>query len=213
MFASSYPTTFKFAQRLGVSVSACLLVLTASAGSAVAAPSAAPTAACSSGPTSTPFARFGDNADYTLVQGGSFESGVDGWSLTNSMIVAGNESYEVDGGSQSLAIQPDGLAVSPAICVSTADPTFRFFARRTSGSWGVLNVSLRWTDFSGVSHTTTVASLQSGSAWAPTPILQLAGALPLWRPGAALSVKLVFSPEQYGGAWEIDDVYIDPRMS
>ncbi|MGO9319723.1 MAG: hypothetical protein ACLQBY_02810 [Solirubrobacteraceae bacterium] len=190
-------------------MTAGLVVLGSSAASALAATPAA----CASSPVSTPFEQFGDNAEYSLVPGGSFESGAPGWSLTNSTVVSGNESYEVEGGTQSLAIQPNGVAVSPAVCVSTADPTFRFFARQTSGSWGVLNVILRWTDASGATHNTTVASLQTGASWTPTPILELASALPLWQPGSTLNVELVFQPERYGGAWAIDDVYIDPRMS
>jgi hypothetical protein len=222
MLTSSRTIRFGLTQRLGVAVSTCLVALAGSASAAVAfpgAPAPAPVAAapvpasCAVGPTSTPFAQFGDSADYSLVPGGSFESGAPGWSLTGSTTAAGNESYEVEGGTQSLAIQPGGVAVSPAICVTTADPTFRFFARRTSGSWGVLDVSLRWADSAGATHNTTVASLVSGSSWTPTPILKLAAALPLWQPGSVLSVKLVFSPEQWGGAWAIDDVYIDPRMS
>ncbi len=209
MLTSSRITPTGLIQRLGFAATTCLVVLAGSASAALA--STAPS--CASSPTSTPFAQFGDRAVYSLVPGGSFESGAPGWLLTNSMILGGNESYEVEGGTQSLAIQPNGVAVSPAICVTTADPSFRFFARRTSGSWGVLNVTLRWTDASGATHNTTVASLLSGSSWTPTPVLALAAALPLWQPGSVLSVKLVFSPEQYGGAWAIDDVYIDPRMS
>ena len=177
-----------------------------------AANAASPSAACESESTATsrPFKQFGDNAAYSLVQGGSFESGAPGWSLRNSAVVSGNESYNVAGGSHSLAIQPTGVAVSPAFCVSIEDRSFRLFARRTSGSWGVLNVILRWTDSSGTSHDTTVASLQSGTSWAVSPILQLATTLPLWQAGSTLSARLVFKPEQYGGAWAIDDVYIDP---
>lgn len=209
MFASSRPTAFKFARRLGIAVSACFVALGSSAASALAGTPAG----CAPSPTSTPFAQFGDSAEYSLVPGGSFESGAPGWSLTNSTVVSGNESYEVGGGTQSLAIQPNGVAVSPSVCVSTADPTFRFFARRTSGSWGVLKVILRWTDSFGVTHDTTVAALQTGASWTPTSALKLAGDLPLWQPGSTLSVKLVFQPEQHGGAWAIDDVYMDPRMS
>jgi hypothetical protein len=116
------------------------------------------------------------------------------------------------GGSHSLAIQPNGQALSPAFCVSIAHPTLRFFARQTSGSWAVLNVILRWTDSAGKSHDTTVGLLQSGTAWKPSPVLALASTLPLWQAGETLSVQLVLKPEQYGGAWAIDDAYIDPRM-
>ncbi|HME04204.1 MAG TPA: hypothetical protein VKG38_14380 [Solirubrobacteraceae bacterium] len=170
----------------------------------------AASAACAPSPTSTPFAQFGDHASYSLVQGGSFESGAPGWSLSGSTVVAGNESYNVAGGSHSLAIQPTGAAVSPSFCVSIANPSFRFFARRTSGSWGVLNVILVWTEASGTTHDTTVAAIQSGTSWTVSPILQLATTLPLWQAKSTLSVRLMFKPEQYGGAWAIDDVYIDP---
>jgi hypothetical protein len=167
-------------------------------------------AACKSTPASAVFKQFGDEALYNPVPGGSFESGTSGWSLTNSTIVSGNESYKVAGGSHSLAIQPTGVAISPTLCVSIENPSLRFFARRTSGSWGVLNVILLWTDSSGTTHETTVGSLQSGTAWALTPVLKLASDLPLWQAGESLSVRLLFRPEQYGGAWAIDDVYIDP---
>ncbi|MGV1046946.1 MAG: hypothetical protein ACOYD4_00265 [Solirubrobacterales bacterium] len=169
-------------------------------------------AGCPLGPLSKPFERFGDDASYSPVAGGSFEEGTAGWSLTNAAPVVGNESFAVAGGSHSLAIQPNGQAVSPAFCVGIAHPTLRFFARQTSGSWAVLNVILRWTDSAGKSHETTVGSLQSGTAWKPSPVLALATTLPLWQEGETLSVQIVFKPEPYGGAWAIDDAYVDPRM-
>lgn len=225
----SRPTAFESSRRtIGSIAGAALLaalVLGSTTGSASAAqlrwpaqpPSGAPQApaqgGCESAPTSNPFARFGDDADYSEVPGGSFESGTQDWSLTNASVASGGESYEVVGGSHSLAIQPSGVAVSPAICVSTANPTFRLFARRTSGSWGVLNVLLRWTDAHGATHDTTVVSLQSGTSWTPSAILPLASTLPLWQSGETLTAHLVFKPEAYGGAWAVDDVFVDPRMS
>jgi hypothetical protein len=168
-------------------------------------------AACQSGATSNPFAKFGDTAAYTLLAGGSFESGAPGWTLTKSAVAAGNETYNVAGGSHSLAIQPTGVAVSPTFCVNIAQPSFRFFLRQTSGSWAVLNVVLRWTDSGGTSHDTTVGSLQTGTSWQASPVLQLATTLPLTTSASTVSAKLVFKPEQYGGAWAIDDVYVDPH--
>lgn len=212
MFASSRPTAHSLTRRVGLALASLSAAFALTGASALAAQSPSSTG-CSSTPTSNPFAQFGDGAAYSPLPGGSFESGATGWSLNGAAVAAGNESYDVAGGWQSLAIQPSGVAVSPAFCVSTADPTFRFFARRTSGSWGVLNVSLRWTDSTGATHETTVGSLQSGTSWTPTPILALASTLPLWQASETLSAKLVFKPEQYGGAWAIDDVYVDPRMS
>jgi hypothetical protein len=165
---------------------------------------------CAAAPVSQPFAQFGDSAYYSLAPGGSFEEGSAGWSLSNAAIVSGNESYNVAGGSHSLAIQPKGEAVSAPFCVSVSRPTLRFFARQTSGSWAVLNVILRWTDASGTSHDTTLGALQTGTAWKPSPVLALGTTLPLWQAGETITAQLVLKPEPYGGGWAIDDVFIDP---
>jgi hypothetical protein len=173
--------------------------------SLIGAVPAAASAACPPRPESTPFSQFGDNAAYSLVPGGSFESGAPGWSLTDAQVVSGNESYEVQGGSHSLAIQSDGVAVSPAFCVSV-----RFFARQISGSRAALDVILRWTDASGLAHHTSLGSIHTGTSWQPTPVLQLDSALPVWQEGQTLSVQLAFQPRAQG-AWAIDDVYLDPQ--
>ncbi len=175
--------------------------------SLVACVPAVASAACASGPTSTPFKQFGDDASYYLLGGSSFESGAPGWSLSNARVLSGSAAA---GRSRSLAIEPTGVAVSPAFCVSIANPSFRFYARQTSGSWAVLNVILQWTESSGTTHDTTVAALQTGTSWTVSPILHLASTLPLWEAKSTLSVRLAFKPEQYGGAWAIDDVYVDP---
>jgi hypothetical protein len=192
------------------SVTSALVATFTAALLSIAAPAMASANGCPTSSTSHPFSQFGDSAAYSLLPGGSFESGAPGWALTNAGVVSGNESYKVAGGSHSLAIQPNGVAVSPTLCVSTSYPSFRFFARRTSGSWGVLNVILRWSEASGTTHETEVAAIQSGTSWTPTPILKLATTLPLSQSGSTLSTKLVFKPEPYGGAWAIDDVYVDP---
>jgi hypothetical protein len=166
---------------------------------------------CPSSATSTPFSRFGDTASYSPLAGGSFESGTPGWSLTSASVASGNESYNVAGGSHSLAIQPNGMAVSPSFCINIAEPSFRFFLRQTSGSWAVLNVILVWTDSAGTVHDTTVGSLQTGTSWAASPVLQLATTLPLTSSSSTISARLQFKPEPYGGAWAIDDVYVDPH--
>ncbi|MEA2171637.1 MAG: hypothetical protein QOF76_4937 [Solirubrobacteraceae bacterium] len=173
---------------------------------------AAANAACSSTPVSKPFKRFADTANYSLAPGGAFETGTSGWSLTNAAVTAGNETYFANdqADSHSLAIAPNGVAVSAPICVGIDHPQFRFFARRTSGLWAVMLVKLRWTDTGGTQRETTVGALNGLSlAWAPTPPMQLATALPL-RDAQSLSVRVVFDPEDYGGAWAIDDLFVDP---
>ena len=175
---------------------------------------AAAQAACPSTPTTKPFKVFNDLNDYSLVSNGGFELGAGGWSLAGARVASGNESWSVRaaGDSKSLAIDATGTAVSPTVCIDLKRPTYRFFARRTSGSWGVLNLRVRWQDSSGHTNETTIAALDSnfGTAWAPSPTLNIASLLGIWNNDQYYSVQLVFDPENYGGSWAIDDVYVDP---
>src|SRR4051794_448622 len=170
-------------------------------------------AACTATATTKAFAAFGDTADYSLAPAGAFESGTAGWSLTGASLVNGNESAKVHGAAdaKSLAINATGKAVSPSFCVGIQHPTFRLFARRTSGTWGVLNLKLRAKGSDGVVNETVVGSVTAGdAAWHPTAPIALSTVLGLWNADQSASVQLVFDPEDYGGAWAIDDVYIDP---
>ena len=174
---------------------------------------AAAQAACRSTPTTRPSRCFGDSNDYSLVPNGGFEFGAGGWSLSGPRGL-GNESWSVRaaGDSKSLAIDATGTAVSPTVCIDINRPTYRFFARRTSGSWGVLNLRVRWQDSSGHTNETTIAALDSnfGTAWRASPVLNIASLLGLWNADQDSSVQFVFDPENYGGSWAIDDVYVDP---
>lgn len=174
----------------------------------VVAPVAAQ-AACPSSPTANTFAQFGDNAAYSLAPGGSFEAGAPGWELSNAAVVEGNDRYTQ--GSHSLAIESNGVATSPAVCVSVEYPTYRFFVRRLGGNGPLssLNASLRWTTPAGLTVETQAGSVHSGGAWTPSPVMRLGNSLPLWLPGSTPQVKLVFR-SSWGGAWAIDDVSLDP---
>jgi hypothetical protein len=171
-------------------------------------------AACPITPTTKAFQRFGDTADYSMLSNGHFEAGTSGWALAGAAVVTGNESFKVRAStdSRSVTIQPTGTLVSPMFCVGIEHPTFRLFARQASGSWATLAVRLRWTQSNGQVNETTVGSLNGGSfaGWQPTAPLALASTLPLWQSGQTLQVQVVFDPEDFGGAWAVDDVYIDP---
>jgi hypothetical protein len=175
---------------------------------------AAAQAACAATPTTKAFQTFGDNNDYSLVQNGGFETGAGGWSLSRSAVTTGNEPWSVRkaGDSRSLAIEAGGVAVSPTVCIDINRPTYRFFAKRTSGSWGVLNLRVRWQDASGRTNETTIAALDSnfGTGWGVSSALNIASLLGLWNADQDATVQLVFDPENYGGSWAIDDVYVDP---
>jgi hypothetical protein len=178
---------------------------------ALAVPAAA-SAACPSAPTTKAFQTFGDSSNYALAPGGTFESGAPGWGLNGAYVANGSESFAVHSpsDSKSLAIASGGVAVSPTVCVDIDHPTFRFFAKRTSGGWGVLNVKLRWTGTNGAVNETVVGSLNGATTWQPSPAYNLSRTLPLQDADQTIPVQFVFDPENYGGAFAIDDVYVDP---
>jgi hypothetical protein len=162
------------------------------------------------------FKPFGDAASYTLAPGGSFESGTAGWSLSSASLKADNESYHVHAASDShaLYISPTGGAISAPFCVSSAMPTFRFFARQVSGGWSEMNINVLWTDSSGVAQVTTAGGLGPSTSWGPTPVYNLAAMLgPLFQPGSTLTVRIQFVPASGGGAIAIDDLLVDPYRS
>jgi hypothetical protein len=178
----------------------------------LAAPSLAH-AACPVASTSQAFAKFGDTANYTLVEGGLFESATPGWSLGGASLStenpeAQNSSYDFGsdqgGSTHSLLIPYGATVVSPAFCVDSQYPSFRFLVRRVYGYNATLDVSLRWRDSYGT-HETADASLSPGRSWELTPVLQLSSKLPL---GVTPNTQLVFQANR--GWFSIADVYIDP---
>jgi hypothetical protein len=42
-------------------------------------------------------------------------------------------------------------------------------------------------------------------------VINLSGVLPLCQATQTLNAQLSFQPNRYGGAWAIDDVYVDPN--
>jgi hypothetical protein len=171
---------------------------------------------CAATATSKAFAPWGDQASYTLVEGGLFESGVQNWSLGSAQVVSEtpeeeNGDYNFadesgNGSSHALQIPAGATVVSPPFCVDSTYPSFRFLVRRVDGQYDSsrLDVSLRWADSQGT-HETADASLQAHRDWTITPVLGLASKLPA---GGTPNVRLVFQPR--GATFAIDDVYVDP---
>ena len=179
---------------------------------------AAAQAACPSTPTTKAFQAFGDSADYSLVPNGGFEAGAGGWSLSRRL--GGRPATSRGQGPRRRRLQvarhrrdrhrrlADGVRRHQRI-----RPTASSRAARAA-RWGVLNLqACAGRTQSGRTNETTSSALDSnfGTAWAA-----VAGAEhrePCSACGTSTrtsSVQLVFDPENYGGAWAIDDVYVDP---
>jgi hypothetical protein len=172
-------------------------------------------ATCQTPPVSTPFSQWGDDSDYFLVPGGSFEGTSDqvGWTLSNANLTSGNEPFSVNGSgdSQSLTIAGGGRATSPYFCVDNTMSSLRFFAQQLSAGGGLRVQALVQTS-SGVT-TEPLARLLDGSmpAWAPTdPIAADTSGL---SDGQTVMVALQFTVRSSSASWQIDDLYVDPYRS
>lgn len=201
-----YVTSWPHKRALAL-VAACFALAVAAQPAAAATPTTCPDMV-----SSTVFSALGDTANYTPLTGGTFEGDMSGWTLNNASVAPGNEPWQVDGASDSnsLSIASGGIAVSPTFCVSSKTPTWRFFADAADASPGtVLHVSAQVVTPGGHTITIPLTNLSGSgySAWAATPALVLGRVLP---PGISVNVRFMFTADSNGGAWSIDDVFIDP---
>jgi hypothetical protein len=166
-------------------------------------------AGCDSGYVAQVFLPWADPAWYALTPDGGFERGGDGWVLDgDAAVAAGNEPHYVRaaGDTRSLALPDGSSAATPPVCVGPGHPTLRFFVRNTGAAASVLNVRVEFADPLGIRRTTAVARVGGVSKWMPSPVLVMpTNVLSLI---GAQTVVLHFRPD--GGAWNIDDVYVDP---
>jgi hypothetical protein len=176
----------------------------------VAATPASPVASCPGVSAAQDLSSFGDYNFYAPLSGGTFEGSTAGWTFNNASVEPGNEPWNVvsSSDSNSLNISAGGSATSPTFCVDSTFPSFRFFAQSLgSGYHSNLNVSAIWTLSNGMSGQTGITRLSSGyTSWEPTPSYPLGSRLPV---GQTATVQFVFSAG-WGGAWNIDDVLLDP---
>jgi hypothetical protein len=193
--------TATIAATMAIAAPASAGILTASAGN------------CGDETTSRPFSRWGDQANYKKVAGGSFEGSLAGWTLRGGAKVAsGNETWKVGGAThaKSLLLPAGSTAISPVSCVGLAEPTLRFFAKRNSGLLGLttLAVSVHVETSLGLVLPVPIGVILPNGSWQPSPrMLIVANLLPL-LPGDRTPVAFQFTPVL--GSWSIDDVYVDP---
>jgi len=193
------------------------VLLAAVCAAATAAPASAALGVSCPDPTSQPFAAWGDSAFYKLASNGGFENGAAGWTLAGgAQVVGGNEAFAVSGaGARSLALPGGSSATTAPMCVSLLSGKMRFFVRNSGSSDARLRVRVLYNGgvgslLGGLGSTLGVAdvgTITAGRTWRPSPqIAMLGGTLPL----LTTSVQFRFQPVGASGAWQIDDVYLDP---
>jgi hypothetical protein len=200
------------AVRLVVAVAGMLGVSVLLAPAATAGPLVDSAENCDPAPVSMPFMRWVDPMQYTPIADGGIERRAQGWTLKgDARPVEGNEPWRVrhEDDDTSLSIPTGSSATTPTICVGLAEPTLRFFARRTSGSGAsALLVEVLFEDALGEVRALPIGA-DLGGGWHPSQVMPiLVNLLPL-LPGEQTPVAFRFTPRGTDD-WEIDDVYVDP---
>ena len=106
---------------------------------------------------------------------------------------------------------PLSAVASPSVCVTTATPDLRLLFRNTGSATAKLNVNMTYTNAAGQPSTVTVASLSGTSAWSVSPTINfLQSIAPLVGGAGQTWVTFTFASVGTGGAWQVDDFYVDP---
>lgn len=160
------------------------------------------------------FLPWDDVANYQLAPDGQFAAGGSGWSLGGgASVVAGGDGVSLNGqapSTQALALPAGSSATSPTVCVGISNPDLRFFATNPGDPTATLGVSVNWIDGTGATQTTPIGTVTANGTWQPTPVEPiLVNLLPL-LPGNMTPVSFTFTPSGSAGAWQIDDIWIDP---
>ena len=206
----------RFGAALAAGVGAILALGAVGAGAAPARTAATSPATCPARTMVTPFSRWGDSGRYFLLDNGGFESGSTSWTLAGgAKVVSGNESYALNSSRDrySLSLPVGASAQSDATCFDVTAQTVRLMVKGPSSSGAQLKVDayvLTQTS-SGVNiRTVSTQIVNPGSSWNPsTPVTFSLGQSQMLA--ATATVRFTFTA--LGGAWQIDDVYVDPFKS
>jgi hypothetical protein len=174
---------------------------------------AASAQACSYTGATQVFQPWGDQHSYVLAPDGGFEAGGSGWSLQGGASLAPeNESFHLNspGDSTSLSLPTGSSAVSPPLCMQLDTTEFRMLARNSGNPSSKLRVEATFS-LLGLVKTTVVNTVSAGPEWAPTQEMStVLGLSTLVGTLVPSSIQVRMTPVGTGGAWQVDDLYVDP---
>ena len=159
------------------------------------------------------FLSWNDQGWYTLAAGGSMESST-GWQLSKAKVVSGNEPWYVNSrkDSRSMSVPAGASARSPFMCIDTAFPYFRVFARNTGATSSKLKVEVLFKDSTGAIKVLPTAGISSSnSSWMLSGRMGLASGQVAQAADGSAQVAFRFSPMDSVGKWQIDDLFVDPK--
>jgi hypothetical protein len=159
-----------------------------------------------------PFVDFKDSRDYVLAPGGDFDDPLGaGWQFSGGARVVQDDPREGAGGG-SLYMPSGSVAVSPVMCVDISYPTARMWARTLAGDGDVeFSVSYAGTKTELEPHGVGHVKGDHGR-WKLSGDVhikpELAGKADGWR-----RVAFVLTADGKAGRFQVDDLYVDPRLS
>jgi hypothetical protein len=154
---------------------------------------------CPEAPVTRPFLAYGDHSTYRLAPGGDFRTA--GWAFGGGAKLVAGAGPLVSGSTTSRAVSlpANSSVTSPVMCLDETEPTMRFFIQ---GSGLVVAQILV--------HSTAVAAetIQAGTRWTPSPIIQTHGKLLESIAGGPAQVSVRITG--LSGEPRVSDIFIDP---
>ena len=166
---------------------------------------------CEARSTTAAFARWGDSNQYFVANGGSFEAGATPWTTWGTARPAFNQSPFAMAGlghTRSLRLPAWSGAGSPPICVFQNEESVRF-SYKAPHAGATLEVYIEVANDDGYAATTSYVTATS-RAWAVTQIIDLPN---LRDADGRQWITIWIQPTNARGAWQIDDVMIDPWIA
>ena len=160
---------------------------------------------CPDRPTSQALLAFGDAADYFLAPGGDFGTGGSDWRLKHGAdVTAGAPASPLgDDGTGALELPVGSAAVSPAFCVDSTVPQFRFFYSGGAGARVVVDVLTANDSFDDQDP----VRLRATGDWSLSPELPL----PDGDGSGLVRLRFRATGGDSAGPVLVDDVLVDPR--
>jgi hypothetical protein len=161
------------------------------------------------------FLDWNDLRSYTLAPNGSFESGLDGWTVSDGVEVRPHlNSFLLDPGTSALFMPANSVAISPPICVTSDYPAARLFGKTlTSRNAAAMRVKVIYPPSeegdapkakpAGTLHRERYWNATRKFALSPGQIAKAAG------PDGTAKIRLRFQTRD--ASWLLDDVFVDPR--
>jgi hypothetical protein len=169
---------------------------------------------CGFGDPSQVFAPWGDDAQYSLAPQGDY-SNTSGWTFKNTGAASADPNPL--GPNALVFLKGDSEAISPAMCVSLANPTIRLMMRDIGGNGkSDIKVTVLYEDLGGHTQHLTLAKLRATSEWSPTVTIPIAvNLLSTASANGWTAVAFDFKVEglQKNEALELGSLYVDPFVS